>query len=224
VGEAAEILALAAAAAFWPVLLGVVIVALRAPRPKLLLASFFAGAMLAAVSVGLVVVYALDGSSLANSSSSAGPIAEIVLGALCIVAALALTRRRVATTAVADSHEDARPGRLEQALERGAPLAFAAGIVLDLAPSPFALVAYKDIASFDIGFAETLAMLIAFYVVALAFVEVPLVGHLVAPHWTQLNTIRFNAWLGRNWQRLAVWALGGLGLYLIVKGTIEIAT
>ena len=49
-------------------------------------------------------------------------------------------------------------------------------------------------------------------------------GYLVAPDWTQTNTIRFNTWLGRNWQRLAVWALGGLGLYLIAKGTIEIVT
>jgi hypothetical protein len=223
VSEVVEILALALAAAFWPVLLGVVIVALRASHPKLLLASFFAGAMVAAVSVGLVVVYALDGSSLADSSSGAGSAAEIVLGVLCIVAAFALTRRQTATMSGL-AHDEARPGRLERALEHGAPLAFAAGVVLDLAPSPFALVAYRDIASFDIGLAETLAILIAFYVVALMFVEVPLVGFLVAPHWTQVHTIRFNAWLGRNWQRLAVWALGGLGVYLVVKGIVEIVT
>jgi len=223
VGEVAEILALAVAAAFWPVLLGVVIVALRAEHPKLLLASFLAGAMIAAVSVGLVIVYALDGSSFTDPSSSAGPAAEIVVGALCLLGALVLGRRPIAVPA-AEAPEPAPPNRLQRTLERGAPLAFVAGIVLDLAPSPFALIAYKDIASFDIGFAETLAILIAFYVVALMFVEVPLVGYLVAPNWTQTHTLRFNAWLSGNWQRLAVWALAGLGVYLILKGAVGLLT
>jgi hypothetical protein len=224
VGDVAEILPLAVVAAFWPLLLGVVIVALGAPHPKRLLASFLAGAMIAAVGVGLVLVYALDGSSLTDASSSAGPTAEIVLGALCVLAALALSRGPTATKAPHRTDGDRSPGRLERALEHGPPLAFAAGIVLDLAPSPFALVAYRDIASFDIGFAETLAILIAFYVVALMFVEVPLIGYLVAPRWTETRTIRFNTWLRGNWQRLATLALGGLGIYLVIKGLVELLT
>jgi hypothetical protein len=224
VGTAAEILALAVAAAFWPVLLGVVVVALRTPHPKLLLASFLAGALIAAVSVGLVIIYALSGTSLTDSSADAGPAAQVVVGALCLLGAIVLSRRSTSPPVEPAQEPGTQPGRVARALERGAPIAFVAGIVLDLAPSPFALVAYTDIAALDVGVAETVAILVAFYLVALMFVEAPLLGYLVAPAWTESHTERFNAWLNGTWQRLAVWALGGLGVYLLAKGAVGLLT
>ncbi len=223
-GPVAEIVMLAVAAAFWPVLLGAAIVGLRTPHPKMILASFLAGAFLAAVSVGLVIIYALDGSSLTDSSATAGPVAEIVVGALSLLAAAVLRHRDTTISPPSDVQvEPASPGRVEQALARGASIAFVTGIVLDLAPSPFALIAYKDIAGFDISFAETLVIVIAFYLVALMFVEVPLLGYLVAPGWTASHTVQFNTWLNGNWRRLAIWVLTGLGAYLICKGVVDLA-
>jgi hypothetical protein len=106
-------------------------------------------------------------------------------------------------------------------LDRGAPLAFAAGIVCNIIPGVFPLVALKDIAEMDISLAQTVAVLLAFYVIMFAFIEVPLVSYLVAPEWTPQATQRFNAWLDRNMRRVGIGALAGVGGYLVVKGIYE---
>jgi hypothetical protein len=220
-----ELLPLAIASAFWPILLVVVIVSLRAPHPVLLLVSFLAGGLLTTMTVGLVVIYALQGSSLTGTSQSTfDPWVEIAAGTLALLAAAVLWRRYgVLPEAPAEKPAGAEPGRLERMLERGAPLAFAAGIVFNIIPGVFPLVALKDIAEMDIGFTETFVVLLCFYLIMFAFIEVPLVSYLVAPEWTGQTTQRFNDWLDRNTRRVSIGALGGVGVYLIVKGLVGLA-
>ena len=103
-------------------------------------------------------------------------------------------------------------------LARGAGWAFAAGVVLDLFPSPFALVALKDLAEWDYSFTKTFVVLLCFYLIVFVFIESPLIGYLVSPARASELTVRFNAWLGRSWYRLAIYALAFCGLYLLVKG------
>jgi hypothetical protein len=221
-----ELIPLAIASAFWPILLVVVIVSLRATHPILLLVSFLAGGLLTTITVGLVVIYALQGSSLTGSSQSTfDPTVEIAAGALALLAAAVLWRRYgVLPEPPAERPADGEPGRLERMLDRGAPLAFAAGIVFNILPGVFPLVALKDIAEMDIGFAETVVVLLCFYLIMFAFIEVPLVSYLVAPEWTAQATQRFNAWLDRNTRRVAIGALAGVGVYLVVKGIIGLVT
>ena len=61
-----------------------------------------------------------------------------------------------------------RPGRIEQLLDRGAPLAFVAGIVFNIVPGVFPLIALKDIAELDYGIAETVVVLLGFYAIMFA--------------------------------------------------------
>ena len=105
-------------------------------------------------------------------------------------------------------------------LDRGAPLAFVAGIICNIVPGVFPLVALKDIAEMDVSFVETVAILLGFYLIMFAFIEVPLVSYLVAPEWTNQATERFNAWLDRNSRRLGIAALGLVGVYLVIQGII----
>ncbi len=218
-----EILLLAIASAFWPILLVVVIISLRASHPILLLVSFLAGGLLTTMAVGLVIIYALQGSSLTGPSQSTfDPAVLIVAGALALLAAAVLWRRYgVLPAAPAEEPADADPGRLERMLDRGAPLAFAAGIVCNIIPGVFPIVALKDIAEMDISFAETFVVLLMFYLIMFAFIEVPLVSYIVAPTWTQRATQRFNTWLDRNTRRVGIGALAAVGAYLIVKGIYE---
>ncbi len=218
-----ELLVLAIASAFWPILLVVVIVSLRASHPILLLVSFLAGGLLTTMAVGLVVIYALQGSSLTGGSQATfDPAVQIVAGALALLAATVLWRRYgVLPEAPAEKPAGADPGRLERMLDRGAPLAFAAGIVCNIVPGVFPLVALKDIAEMDIGFAQTFVVLLGFYLIMFAFIEVPLVSFLVAPERTQQATQRFNTWLDRNTRRVGIGALAGVGVYLVVKGIYE---
>ena len=218
-----ELVLLAIASAFWPLLLAVAIVSLRASHPPRLLVSFLAGGLIATMSVGLAGVYALQGSSLTGSSKSTfDPTVEIVVGALALLAAAVLWHRlgALAETAPREEPVAAEPGKLERMLDRGAPLAFVAGIIGCILPGPLPLVALKDISEMDIGFAETFAVMLGFYLIMFAFIELPLIGYVAAPEWTAGATQRFNAWLSRNMRRAAIVALGAVGVYLLVKGVI----
>lgn len=221
----AELLPLAIASAFWPLLLVVVLVALRAAHPVRVLVSFLAGGLVTTVAVGLVIVYALDGTALTHSSrSTVNPYLEAVVGALAVLAALVLWCRVPQLEADTQAAPPpAGPSRIERALDHGAPLAFATGIVLNLVPGFFPLIALKNIADLNAGFAQTASLLLGFYIVMFALVEIPLAAYLVRPEATDRTTRQFNSWLGRNARRLAIAALGTVGAYLLLHGLIDIA-
>ena len=219
----AELVPLAIASAFWPILLVVVLVSLRAPHPVRLLVSFLAAALLTTMTVGLVVIYALQGTALVSRSrDSFDPAAQITVGSIAILVAILVHRRTPATPA--EQSPEPESGRIERMLERGAPLAFVAGIVLNIIPGVFPLIALKDIAELDAGVATTVALLLGFYVIMFALIEVPLVGYLVAPAWTEQATRRFNAWLRVNASRLAVGALAIAGVFLVISGIVNALT
>jgi hypothetical protein len=217
----ADLVVLAVASAFWPALLAVVIVSLRAPHPARLMASFLAGGLLTTVTVGLAIIHALRSSPATSSSrNSFGPGVAIVGGALALLAAYVLASKKPA--AQQEQQTPKPPGRVERMLDRGVPLAFVAGILLDIIPGVLPFVALQRIAEMDLTVAETFAITLGFYVIMFAFVEIPLVAYLVAPSRTALATARFNAWLDRNARRLAVWALTVAGIYLLASGIVEL--
>ena len=209
------------ASACWPALLAVVLVSLRAPDPVRLMASFLAAGLLTTVTIGLLVIYALKGTSLVSGDRSwFGPIVEIVLGSLALLGALYLRHRHSRRDPNA---ADGGPGRIERMLSRGAWLAFVAGVVLNVVPGVMPLIAMENIAELDKGFVVTFLLVLGFYLVMFAFVEAPLVGYLVAPEWTVRATTGFNGWLDRNGYRIAFGALGLIGIYLVVRGSVRLA-
>jgi len=217
-----DLIPLAIASAFWPILLAVVLISLRAPHPGRLMASFLAAGLLTTVIVGLIVIYALQDSSLTSGSSSwFDPGVEIAAGVLAIASAYVLRARHARSVATPPPAQP-KPGRLEHMLDHGAPLAFIAGVVFNIVPGVVPLVALKDIAELDYGFAETLAVLVCFYVIMFAFIEIPLLGYVVAPKRTARATASFNAWLDRNANRLGTAALALVGVYLIARGVFRI--
>src|SRR3954454_7031033 len=119
-----ELLLLAIASAFWPVLVVVVIVSLRAGHPVRLLVSFLVGGLLTTVTVGLVILYVLEGSSLGGHPKHAfEPWVKVTVGCLAVLAAVVLWRRLPQGAAEPDpTAVVAPPGRLERMLDRGAPL------------------------------------------------------------------------------------------------------
>lgn len=218
-----EIFLLALVAMFFPALLAVVLVAIRGRHPQLLLASFLAGGLLSAISVGLVIVFSLQGASVDSSSSShLDPVVYVVIGLLSLLAALVVRRKQLLVkkekVASAGSNEEKKPDRLERALDRGAPYAFVAGILLCAIPGFSALVALKDIAQLGYSTAATVAVVIGFYLIMFSFIEIPLIGFFIAPETATKKTVSFNRWLDRNANHLATGVLAGLGVFLIVRG------
>ncbi len=216
-----EILLLGVVAAAWPVLLVVVAVALRTPHPPRILAGFLAGGLVACVAVGAAVVHLLrQSSAVMNSQHDVDPIVNLVCGGLALLAAFALHRFLAARRAKPRPPKTASegPSRTERLVGRGATLAFVVGVILDIVPGVVPAVALKDIAQVGGGVAETAGLIVVFYLVMFALVELPLLGYLVAPERTGEYATRLNAWLTTNMGRLATWALVGAGVLLIARG------
>ena len=163
-----------------------------------------------------------DTSAVTRSRSTLSPGVALVGGGAALAAAWLLERRR--RRRPPRTHEPSPPGRLQRRLDRGTVAAFVVGIVLNLFPGVLPFVALGHVAELDYGLGETALILLAFYVVMFAFIEVPLVAYLVAPRSTAARTVRFNAWLDRRGPALAVWALAACGAYLVARGLVGLSS
>lgn len=210
---------------FFPALLAVVLVAIRSRHPQKLLGSFLAGGLLSAISVGLTIVFSLQGASVDSSSSSGGdPALYIVVGVLSLIVAYVVDRKNLlgkgAKKPKEESVADKKPDRLERALDKGTPYAFVAGIVLCALPGLSAIVALKDIAQLGYSTSATVAVTVVFFLIMFSFIEIPLVGFAVVPDRATATTLQFNRWLDAHMNRLAVGVLLGLGVFLIARGLL----
>ena len=223
-----ELLVLALASTFWPTLILIVVLALRLDRPVKILVWFLIGGLLTTVSVGIAVVFALqDASFMTGSHPPADSVVDIAAGVLSLLAAFALSRRGRKTPIESAPAPEAsagpkKPSMAQRAVGQGAPIAFVAGVVLNIVPGTFPIVALKDIAQLDASDGAKIATIVIFYVIMFAFVEIPIVAYLFAPTRTITAMDNFNAWLGRNGRRVAVYVLAVVGAYLVVRGIVQL--
>ena len=216
-----EIVLLAFASMFWPTLITIVVLALRVPQPVRILAWFLFGGLLTTITIGLILVFALqDASFVSGSSRPVNPVLNIAAGLVALASALYLSRRKHAPTEPAPT-EAKKSGLTERAVERGGVVAFVAGVLLNIVPGAFPFVALKDIAQLDISDAGKAASVVVFYVIMFAFAEVPIVAYLFAPERTTVRVNQFNDWLRRNSTRVAVGVLVAVGIYLTVRGVVQ---
>jgi Sap, sulfolipid-1-addressing protein len=221
VSDAAELFLLAVASAFWPTLILVVVVALRLEHPTRILVFFVAGALLTTISIGLAIVFTLDGTTVGSGSNrSVSAALYLIIGLLSLLAAGALWQ--IGGRPRKPKPPKTGPSLAERSVERGAPVAFAAGVVLNIIPGTFPFVALYDIAKMDVSNGAKVAAVVVFYVIMLAFAEVPIVAYLVAPQRTIAATNAFNDWLSRNGRRVAAVVLAVVGAYLVVRGLIKL--
>jgi hypothetical protein len=217
-----ELLLLAIASMFWPTLILIVVLAMHAERPVGILAGFLAGGLLTTIACGIALVFWLQGSSLfSGSSHTASAAVYITMGLLSLLAAYAISRggRRAKQEAPVETK---KPSMAQRVVESGGWTAFGAGIVLNIVPGTFPIVALKDIADAGAGHGEKVVTIIVFYVIMFAFIEVPLVAFLFAPERTATMVTDTNAWIGRNGRRFAVYVIAGVGIYLLVRGVVEL--
>ena len=146
----AEILLLAVASAFWPTLIVIVVLALQVGHPVKILRWFLAGGLLTTVTIGVAIVFALEGSSFVSGLSPPGdPALDFVAGGLSLLAAYVVRRsKRSAKPKPVDPNTPAKQSMAERAVG-GGPIAFAAGVVLNIVPGTFPIVGLKDIAELD---------------------------------------------------------------------------
>lgn len=229
--DLASIFLLALLAMFTPTLLAAVTVMMLLPNPKKLMLGYLLGAYTTSISLGLLIVFSLNGSgSVSTAKHTLGPGEDIVVGLLALLVAWALKsdrdaplqerrrRRREAKEAAGEAKES-WPERM---LGRGsARVTFAVGVVLTF-PGVSYLAALDRMAKLDAGVAPTVLLVIGFCLIQQLLLEVPLLGYAFAPERTQDAVTRFRAWLGRNGRRGGMIFAAVIGVLLVIRGVVTL--
>jgi hypothetical protein len=223
-----DILLLAFLAALYPTLLAATTVMLMLPHPKRLLLGYLAGAAMTSVTLGLLIVFTLQDSSLASTSQhQLGPGADLALGCLALIVAFVLgtgrderlTQRRRARKV---AKEPAGPPRWQQALSRGsARTTFAVGAVLTL-PGATYIAALNRLADEDMSATATVGTVLLFNLIMLMLLELPLLAYSFAPDWTPKAIERFKLKLRERGRIWGVRVAAAIGALFILRGVLTL--
>jgi hypothetical protein len=223
-----DVFFLAFLAALYPTLLAATTVMMLLPYPKRLLIGYLLGAAMTSVTVGLVIVFTLRHSGLTKTTQTTlGPGADIVLGCLALAIALVLhsgrdqrlvERRRERKAAKGPSG----PPRWQLALGRGsARTTFVVGALLTLPGATYITALYR-IADEDLADPVTVAVVLAFNVIMLMLLEIPLLAYTFAPDWTPKAIERFKLKLRERGRIWGIRVAAILGLLMITRGVITL--
>jgi len=215
-------------AALNPTLLAATTVMLLLDHPKRLLIGYLLGAFFTSVTLGLLIVFTLDGSA-STAQHTLSPAMDLAFGALLLVLAFVIRpgRQPKETGRLAE-----RRRRKEEAKgEKGPPLwqrklsqgtartTFVVGALLTL-PGASYLIGLHKIADQNPSTAGAVGMVLLFNVIMLALLELPLIGFIFAPEWTPRAVDRFKDWFSHNARRLGFRAALVFGVLLIVRGLV----
>jgi Sap, sulfolipid-1-addressing protein len=212
-----EVVLLSLTASLNPTLLTGTTVMLVLDRPKGLMFGYLLGAYITSITLGLIIVFSLSESGTVDTTKNTlSPAADIGLGALALIAALAIGTGHPRR----EKKPDKGPPRWQRELSKGSPrIAFAVGIALTL-PGASYLAGLISIHKLDYSTTVTVLLVVGFNVVMLWILELPLLGFLIAPDRTRRAVDRAKAWVFRSGRRVAVWGFSIIGVLLVVKGII----
>lgn len=222
-----DVFALALLAMLNPTLLAAVTVMMLLPETKKLMFGYLLGAYLSSISVGLLIVFSLHNSGAADTArATLTPAEDLVFGAIALTVGIVLWTGR------ADALRERRRRRKEgkerkepwpqRLLGRGsARITFVVGVLLSF-PGASYLVGLDRIAHLDVAAPEAVLLVIAFCVIQLVLLELPLIGYVVAPEWTQGAVTRFREWIALNGVRVAGKIAIAIGVLLLLRGTLEL--
>jgi hypothetical protein len=225
-----QVFLLALVAALNPTLVGASSVMLLLPNPKRLMLGYLCGALMTSITLGLVIVFSLEGSGLVSTTeTTVDPAFNLAVGAVMLITAFVLGTGRSARLAERrrarkGPKEDKGPPRWQRALSKGsARETFIVGALLTL-PGGAYLTGLSQINQQNLSTTATVLSVIAFNLIMLILLELPLLGFVIAPDWTPVAVDRAKAYVGRNGRKAATIALAVLGAALIIKGIVELVT
>lgn len=215
-------------AALNPTLLAATMVMLFAAEPKRLMSGYLLGAYTSSIALGLVIVFALqDSGAVTTTEHTLSPAADIVLGLLFVLVAMVIhggrdARIREHRRARAQAAAPKATPRWRQALDKGSPrTAYAVGILLTL-PGASYLVGMNHISSAHATTIETALAVVAFSVIMLLLIEIPLLGFVVTPDATRRNVTRFTDWVSANARTIVARGALVIGGLLLLRAAITL--
>jgi hypothetical protein len=206
-----------------PSLLAAATVLLILPNPKKLMLGYLAGALMTSVTLGLVIVFALqDSGAVDTAKRTINPVLDIAAGAILLVISIVIGTGRRPRRKPKEPKTDKAPPRWQQELSKGSPrVTFVVGALLTL-PGFSYLGALSGIIKLNASTVATVLLVLMVNVIMLALIEVPLITFAVAPDWTPRAIERTKAWFARNAQMIVVRGTAVLGTLLIVRGVITL--
>jgi len=207
------LLVMAVAVSLEPFRIGMSLLMLNRPRPQRQLATFLAGGFLMGLTVGTVVLFALQ-PRLLQSAHFTLPKVQIVIGVLALVAAAIL--------AVTKGRERTLPDWLNRLLlGESLWVAGVAGLGIAL-PSVDYLAALAVIAAAGVDPAVRFAALLSFNVVAFSLVEIPLLAYACAPQRTHRAMTLLDTWIRARRRHEVAALLATVGVVLLAAGLLGI--
>lgn len=222
-----QVLVFSFTAAFNPTLLTATTVMLMLPSPKRLLFGYLLGAYMTSITLGIVIVFELEGSSaVSTTQSTLSPTADIALGLILIVISFVLRsdghRRRAEERKAQKAEEPKKTPKWQAALSKGSARdTFVVGALLTL-PGASYLAGLTQINNQNLSTTETVLCIIGFNLIMLALLEIPLIGYTVAPEWTTRAVERSRDALNRHGGRILYIGAAVMGLALVARGLIEL--
>lgn len=212
-------------AALYPTLLAATMVMLVLPHPQRLLFGYLLGALTTSVTLGLLIVFSLDGSSSATRTArhAIDPVVDVVLGALILVIVFVVatgrdTWRRERSARRHAARAKKGPPRWKQKLSSGsARVTFLIGALLTL-PGTSYLAALDATAKQDLSDGEMVLTVLGINMIMLILLELPLIGYTVSPEKTAVTVERGSAWLSRDGAKIGLVLATIIGLALIGRG------
>ena len=218
-----EVVLLSFTSAFNPTLIAVTTLMLLLPHPKGLMLGYWLGAMLMSITLGLLIVFSLKSSGVVSSTKhTLSPLADIVLGGLTLIVAAVLASGRDARYRErrAKKKEGKPPPRWQRELRRGSPrTTFVLGALLTL-PGASYLAALDRLTKLNYSTVVTVVIVLAFNLVMLLLLEVPMIAFALAPEGTPAAIDRAKAWAGIHGRVYAERGFAVIGVLLVIKGIV----
>jgi hypothetical protein len=221
-----QVILLSLTASLNPTLVAATTVMLLLNKPARLMLGYLLGAYMTSITLGLVIVFSLSGSSASNSTENTiSPAVDIALGAIALAISFVLytgrherlkERRRARKAAKPDKG----PPRWQRELSKGsARTTFIVGALLTL-PGASYLAGLDEIHKLKYSTTVTVLLVIGFNLVMLWLLEVPLASFAVAPEWTPRAIDRAKRWVSRHAHMFAVRGTATVGVLLVIKGIV----
>jgi len=173
--------------------------------------AFFAGWSLSIAAFGLLTAWLIDrGSSTSSSSSSASGAVQVALGAVALVGALVLWRRR------GDPTRSGTPKWMTKVEGASPVIAFGLGLFLPtwglIAP------AVDEILHADLPRAAAIGAFVVFVITASLGLLIPLLIFTLRRTWAESMLAAWRAWLVANANAVIAVVLSLLGLVFVGRG------
>jgi hypothetical protein len=214
-----SLLVMALAVSVEPFRIGMTVLMLNRPRPRLQLLAFLCGGFTMGITVGLVVLFVFR-RRLLGSSYFTLPKVQILIGVLALVIAAVLAAQ--ARTGAAPGRLDPNSGNvatLARRLLNGGSLWIAGFVGLGIAlPSVDYLAALAVILASGAAAMTQVGALLMFNVVAFALVEIPLLAYLLAPEATRTSMAALHDWIRSRPRAQVATLLAAVGCVLLAVG------